>query len=352
MRMICAITSGEPAMIRRVVYFCAATTLSIVAGSLQDAHAVEGSMGTYLLGSRDLVMGVVPPPGVYVSNDVVFYQGNISAATNLAGAIIEDATLQVLINKTTLTAVAPGQLLGGSVGMSFIVPFVDAHLDATGSVEVGPIALNGSIDAGNANGLSDITIMPMIGWHNGKVHYSFAVPLYLPTGSYRYATIDASPPKVDGDPVSVDALNPGKNRFAVDPTFNITYLDPKSGLELDASLGVVFSTENKATDYQSGAEMHFEGTMAQRLPGGWLIGATGHYYQQLQDDSGAGAEQLEAILLTNDLKARVFGLGPVLSYSTKVGGVGVTWTAKYLKQFGAEKHIEGESGWLRGSLSF
>jgi hypothetical protein len=345
MRMICAINSGEPAMIRRVVY-CAATTLAIVAGSLQDAHAVEGSMGTYLLGSRDLVMGVVPPPGVYVSNDVVFYQGNISAATNLAGAIIKDATLQVLINKTTLTAVAPGQLLGGSVGMSFIVPFVDADLDARGSAFIPPgLPISGSIDAGNANGLSDITIMPMIGWHDGKLRYSFAVPLYLPTGSYRNATIDIADR-------SVDALNPGKNRFAVDPTFNITYLDPKSGLELDASLGVVFSAENKVTDYQSGAEMHFEGTIAQRLPGGWLIGATGHYYQQLQDDSGAGAEQLETILLTDDLKARVFGLGPVLSYSTKVGDVGVTWTAKYLKQFGAEKHIEGESGWLRASLSF
>jgi hypothetical protein len=328
---------------------CTAFTLTAVDG----ARAVEGSMGTYLLGSRDLVMGVVPPPGVYVSNDVVFYQGDISAATNLAGAIIEDATLQVLINKTTLTAVAPGQLLGGSVGMSFIVPFVDGQLEATGSAFIPPgLPISGSIDAGEANGLSDITIMPMIGWHAGKVHYSFAVPLYLPTGSYKDATIDAAPPNVDGDPVSVDALNPGKNRFAVDPTFNITYLDPKSGLELDASLGVVFSSENKATDYQSGAEMHFEGTIAQRLPGGWLIGATGHYYQQLQDDSGAGAEQLEAILLTDDLKARVFGLGPVLSYSTKVGDVGVTLTAKYLKQFGAEKHIEGESGWLRMGLSF
>jgi len=326
---------------------CMATVLSLAAlgASTEGARAVEGSMGTYLLGSRDLVMGVVPPPGFYVSNDVVLYRGDISAATNLAGAIIEDANLEVLINKTTLTAVAPGQLLGGSVGMSFIIPFVDGQLNATGSVKIGGNTISGNIDAGEANGLSDITIMPMIGWHDGKVHYSFAVPLYLPTGSYRDATIDI-PDR------SVDALNPGKNRFAVDPTFNITYLDPKSGLELDASLGVVFSAENKATNYQSGAEMHFEGTVAQRLPGGWLIGATGHYYQQLQDDSGAGAEQLEAILLTDDLKARVFGLGPVLSYSTKVGDVGVTLTAKYLKQFGAEKHIEGESGWLRMGLSF
>jgi hypothetical protein len=325
---------------------CAVLGITFAFTAVDDARAVEGSMGTYLLGSRDMVMGVVPPPGFYVSNDVVLYRGDISAATNLAGAIIEDANLEVLINKTTLTAVAPGQLLGGSVGMSFIVPFVDGQLDATGSAVIPPgIPISGNIDAGEANGLSDITIMPMIGWHDGKVHYSFAVPLYLPTGSYRDATIDI-PDR------SVDALNPGKNRFAVDPTFNITYLDPKSGLELDASLGVVFSAENKATDYQSGAEMHFEGTVAQRLPGGWLVGATGHYYQQLQDDSGAGAEQLETILLTDDLKARVFGLGPVLSYSTKVGDVGITVTAKYLKQFGAEKHIEGESGWFRMGLAF
>jgi hypothetical protein len=306
------------------------------------ALAVEGSMSTYLLGSRDLVMGVVPPPGVYVGNDVILYSGNIRAATNFAGIVVENAELDVVVNKTTITAVTPGQLLGGSVGFSFVVPFVDAEMEATGRVAD---IIGGTIDAGHANGLSDITLVPMIGWHDGKLHYSFSVPLYLPTGSYRNATVDIADR-------SADALNPGKNRFAVDPTFAITYLDPTSGLELDASLGFTFSAENEATDYQSGAEMHLEATAAQRFQSGWLLGIYGQYYQQIQDDSGAGAELLINVLKTDDLKARVFGAGPVLSYSTKIRDVGVTVTGKYVRQFGAEKHIEGDAGWLRANFSF
>lgn len=313
---------------------------------LDVAQAVEGATGTYLLGSRDIVMGIVPPPGVYLTNESIFYSGDIKARTNLAGAIVENAHLEVFIDKITGTFVAPGQVFGGSAGFSVVVPFVNGKMDAKGSVTLpGFGTISGNVDAGDASGLSDITLVPMIGWHSGKVHTSFAVAIYLPTGSYENATINLADR-------SADAVNPGKNRAGVDPTFSITYLDTATGLELDGSVGVVFTEKNDATDYQSGAEMHIEGTVAQRLPGGWLIGINGQYYQQLEDDSGAGADQLKAALVANDLTARVFGLGPVVSYSTKIGDVGVTLTGKYLKQFGAEKFIEGESGWLKLGLSF
>lgn len=309
------------------------------------AGAVEGSMGTYLIGSRDLVMGIVPPPGVYVSNDFVVYRGDIQAGT-IVGAVVDDADLELNLSKTVITGVAPGQILGGSVGFSLQVPLIDGHIDSTGSLKIpGLGTVSGNIDAGDANGLGDIVAVPLIGWHTGKVHYSFAVPMYLPTGDFETATINVRDR-------SADAANPGKNRFAVDPTLSFTYLDPAAGHEFDVSLGVTFSEENEATDYQTGAEMHIEATLAQRFANGWLLGVNGGYYQQLEDDSGAGADSLKGLLLTDDLKASFYALGPVASYSTKIGDVGITLTAKYLKQFETEKHFDGESGWLRASLSF
>lgn len=324
--------------------------VGLVAGALvvsasERAAAVEGSFATYLLGTRDLVMGVVPPPGIYVSNDTVFYSGDLSAATSLAGAIVSDANLKLTLNKSVITAVSPGQLLGGSVGMSLQFPVIDGSIDATGFATVGGTTISGNIDAGSANGLGDIVVVPMIGWHSGKFHYSFATPLYFPTGDYRTATINV-PDR------SVDAANPGKNRFAVEPTFALTYLDPAAGHELDMAIGVTFSQENDATNYKSGAELHFEFTAAQRFATGWALGVTGGVYQQLEDDSGAGADALKAVVLTDDLKARFYALGPVVSYQTKIEGVGMTLTGKYLKQFGAENHFEGESGWLRLGLAF
>lgn len=311
----------------------------------ERAVAVEGGFATYLLGTRDLVMGVVPPPGIYLSHDVVFYNGSLSAATNLAGAIITDAELDLILNKTVVTAVAPGKLFGGSVGMSVQIPFIDGQIDASGSATVFGTTIAGSVDAGKANGLGDIVAVPLIGWHAGKFHYSFAAPMYLPTGDYRNATIDVANR-------SIDAANPGKNRFAIEPTFAVTYLDRATGVEADMALGVTFSEKNDATDYQTGAELHFEATLAQRFKNGWIVGINGGFYQQIQDDSGAGAEAIEAVLLTDDVKAHFLALGPVISYQTKIGDVGVTVTGKYYKQFEAKNHFEGDSGWLRLGLSF
>ena len=78
---------------------------SALCAPVDSSFAVEGSMGTYLVGTRDLVMGVVPPPGIYVSHDVVYYTGNLHAGT-LVGATVSNADLDLLLNKTVLTAVA------------------------------------------------------------------------------------------------------------------------------------------------------------------------------------------------------------------------------------------------------
>jgi len=72
----------------------------------------------------------------------------------------------------------------------------------------------------------------------------------------------------------------------------------------------------------------------------------------LQDDSGKGADQIKNILLIDDLKGRLFALGPVLSYQTRIRDVGLTVTAKYLKQFAGKNYFEGDSSWLRLNLSF
>ena len=102
--------------------------------------------------------------------------------------------------------------------------------------------------------------------------------MYLPTGDFKTTTINVAER-------SADAANPGKNRFAIDPTVSLTYLDPATGHELDFSIGVTFSEKNDATDYQTGAEVHMEATLAQRLPGGSMIGIKGCYYHHLEDCS-------------------------------------------------------------------
>jgi hypothetical protein len=45
---------------------------------------------------------------------------------------------------------------------------------------------------------------------------------------------------------------------------------------------------NTATNYQSGAELHFEGALNEHFPFGLAAGVGGYYYQQLTPDGGSG----------------------------------------------------------------
>jgi hypothetical protein len=113
---------------------------------------------------------------------------------------------------------------------------------------------------------------------------------------------------------------------------------------------VTFSTINTATDYQTAPELHFEATVAQHLPSGFTFAATGYAYQQLGNDSGDGAQNFQDALGAESLQARVFGFGPVLSYSTKIGGTSVSMKAKYIHEFGAKRRVESDVIW--GNLTF
>jgi hypothetical protein len=75
---------------------------------------------------------------------------------------------------------------------------------------------------------------------------------------------------------------------------------------------VTLNGRNTATNYQSGAELHFEWAVNQHFPFGLAAGVSGFFYQQVTDDHGSGA-QLGAF------RGRVAAVGPLLSYALKAG---------------------------------
>jgi hypothetical protein len=109
---------------------------------------------------------------------------------------------------------------------------------------------------------------------------------------------------------SVDQdTNTGKNFWTVEPTAAVVYLGQKNGIEASLFLGADFNSENNDTDYQSGVQVHMDGTLAQHFPlwgGAAGAGITGGWYEQVTDDSGDGAK-------LGACKARAHYLGPVVS---------------------------------------
>jgi hypothetical protein len=88
------------------------------------------------------------------------------------------------------------------------------------------------------------------------------------------------------------------------------------------------------------------------LPTKFALGFTGYAYQQLGDDSGTGADAIRQLTGATSLEARVFGLGPIVSWSGSVGEVPVSIKAKYMSEFGAKRRFESDKLWLTLGLVF
>lgn len=317
-----------------------AAIVAISALGGHQAHAVEGGLETYLLGSRDSMAGVLPPAGTYINNDFVHFSGSAPSIA-MGGAIVANPNLSVTMYKLNATHVFDAPVFGARFGLNINIPFVWSDMDMDGVVASG---LSGHL-TDQQYSFSDITVAPIFGWSQGNLHQTLALQFFLPTGEYSTASID-----VAGR--SVDVLSTGKNRFAFDPTWSVTWFDPANGLEFSGALGVTISAKNEATDYQSAPEAHFEGTVMQHFPNKMAFGITGYAYRQLDDDSGEGAENMRNAVGAKSLQAEVYGIGLIWTWSTAIGKSPVNIKAKYIVESGARRRFESEKFWLTVGLVF
>jgi len=181
---------------------------------------------------------------------------------------------------------------------------------------------------------NDRILLPfMLGWVRGDLKYDMRLFVYTPTGEY------------DQD----DLANVGKNYWTFEPVVSLSYISSKIGLEVSAFAGVDFNTKNDATDYQTGDQFHLDLTVAQHLPLGKRgligIGANAFYYQQITGDSGSGA-------ILGDFEGRTVGVGPVLSYVTKVGKTDLIAEVKWLPELDVEHRLKGDYVWFKLAMLF
>lgn len=301
-----------------------------------SAHAEEGGGGHYMPGANASFVDALPgKPGLAIANFFNYYKA--SADVSRFGGLVTagiDATAYadtvVALYRTPLT------FLGGSYVVGVAVPYV--WMEVKGHVQL-PGPGGGTITLtkrDTANGFGDITVYPfMLGWTGlgGDLKYDVRLGIYVPTGEYKTG----------------DLANVGKNYWTFEPAVSCSYLSSKTGLELSAFAGVDFNTNNSDTEYQTGDQFHLDVTVAQHLPlfGGLIgIGATGFYYQQLNGDSGSGA------VLLGDFKGRTNGIGPVLSYVTKVSKKDLVAEVKWLREFDTKNRLEGDYIWFKLAVMF
>jgi hypothetical protein len=293
------------------------------------ARAMEGGTSHYIQGAYgDFLMGYVPAAGLYLRNDVLFQSAHLSGAIK-GGRVYGDLDTRMYMNLTKLTYLTDVPAIGGLMGLGVGIPII-ADLGVQGSMAAD--FLTGSYKTkqyreghiqkaggGDRGGLSDIILMPLImAWNLGECHIVVSPLVYLPTGYFN--------PNV--------LTNLGMNYVTLDANVAFTWLSPK-GYEASFNAGYMMSTENEATQYQSGHELHFDWTAAYHVNDRLALGGVGYLYAQTTPDTGSGAK-LGAYM------SQAAGIGPAVTYTATLGKTNVTLFAKWLHDVHAQNRLSGD----------
>jgi hypothetical protein len=314
----------------------------VLALAAAPALAVEGGIGAYFMGTRDTFAGIVPPPGTYLSFTYDYLEGSVDGLSVGGLPIRADTDLTLNLFRIGITQSFATELWGGTPAVNLTIPIVNPDLTWTA---VTP-PLDGAAIDDSTSGVGDLILTGLVGWHRDKLHYSTGLSIFAPTGDYQTATVNVQER-------TVDALSNGKNVWSFQPFVTVTWLDNSTGFEASSAVSLLFSSKNSATDYQTAPAIQLEGAVVQRIRSGWGFGLTGYLYQQLDDDSGNGAEQTRAALGADSLQARVAGAGPIITYSGgKLFGADVSLKMKYVTEFAAKRRFESDVFTVNLTLAF
>jgi len=285
----------------------------------QPSWASEYGISGYFLGLTAPLAGYNPPPGIYYRNTFFLYHGAFYPDK-------QRVSYNFAANVGIIALYPEWDFFGASPGFSAVVPF----LGVNNKLQTISTGLDGSrqvtTTAESVNSIADTEYSAILGWHAGEHHWNVVLTGFVPTGHYAPGQLGIT----------------GLNRPALDLRGAYTYLG-QTGIEVSGALGITVNAINKATNYRSGAELHFEWTVQQYLPFGLNAGISGFIFQQLTPDSGSGATLGSFI-------SRVFAIGPSIGYALKVDGQEIDLAGRWYHDFGAQNHPCGDS--ILASLGF
>ena len=332
--------------------------------------AAEGGYGDYLLGISGPQAGYLPDPGTYGRYDRYAYEawsrtgqslsagrekvldhpgpggGRLRLTSTAQVDLVARADVEMAADIFTAMHVFDDTLWGGHPALALIVPYVNADMDLDASFDAladvtlttprgrqrslsHGISRNGSVSFGTEN-IGDAILGGLVGWHDGRFHYTTGLNVYMPTGEYH----------------EDDALNAGRNYWAIEPNAAFTYLNEQNGREFSALAGWTFNDENPATHYDTGDELHLEWAAIQHLSQYFYVGLAGYAYQQTSGDSGRGA-QLGAF------KGQVLAAGPVVGATIPLDAShNLVLNARYYDEFDAENRLEGDALFMTAIINF
>jgi len=158
-------------------------------------------------GNTTVMDAPIPPPGLYLSNYMVYYTAN-KLMDGDGDKIKGDYDIDVLVYTPQLIYVAKSKIAGLSWGWQALLPIINYSADGYFDTPGGPFSIS---DFENNDVLADLCFGPYIGGvvpfgPNSRLHWFFDFDIYAPIGSYD----------------KKKALNPGYNAWTLEPFLALT----------------------------------------------------------------------------------------------------------------------------------
>jgi hypothetical protein len=249
----------------------------VTAFAFSPANAFEGGVqwqqkpGVFIGSSAG-----VPPPGIYMFDQVFTYQSNLSGP--ITNAVGTHNGVQAAVDIQGFVFVPGWTFLGATYDAVLAQPF--------GMVSVGqPVALNaGQVDM--FSGVHNTYFVPVeLSWKLGTSGFAVKTGLgiFAPTGT------------VQGQQgvnvlVAGNSLNGygnfGNKYWTFQPELIFSYL--KDGWNLSAAIYAEFNTANQIDHYTQGDIFHVDFTATKTI-GKWTFGPVGYYAGQVSNDKCSDA---------------------------------------------------------------
>jgi hypothetical protein len=262
----------------------AAAGLTAIAFS--PAYATEGGDQATKPGAFIGASAGVPPPGIYMFNQVFTYQANLvgPGTTNALGNAPGHHTgVQAAVDVQGFLFVPGWTFLGATYDAVFVQPFVMQSLGTPINVQ--------------SSGMFNSYIVPVeLSWKFGTSGFAVktGVGIYLADGT------DTSPATLNG---------PANPYYTFQPELLLSYL--KDGWNLTVAMYEEFNTANQITHYTTGDIFHADFTATKTI-GKWTFGPVAYYVGQVTNDScGVGCLGNTALHVQN---YNIWAVGGLVGY--------------------------------------
>ena len=130
------------------------------------------------------------------------------------------------------------------------------------------------------------------------------------------------------------------HRWAVDGALALSWHDAGSGWDLTAKAGYTWNGHNDSSGYDSGDEIHLEGSIEKAFSPKFSLGVQTYYQKQVSDDVGP----------LGPFRGEVFAVGGTAATTVTMAGVPATFRGRVFRELDATNRLKGTSFWLDFSV--